>query len=121
MGVSRFLDWVKERSHLFRGATFGTLQRNDAFHFARLGTFFERADLPRSLLACVNEINQTLAAIPGRTGLEAKRLAAELHARLHYARIDEALNEGLQQYLEKFLADIYELGTHIHRAYLEAA
>ncbi len=37
-------DWVKERSHLFRGATYGTLQRNDAYWFIRLGTFIERAD-----------------------------------------------------------------------------
>lgn len=185
MGVSRFLEWVKERSHLFRGATFGTLQRNDAFHFARLGTFLERADntarlllvkapafeapaeggavasdyyqwasllrslsafesyrdiyrdqivpeqvaemlllrpdLPRSLLACVTEINQTLAGIAGAAGLDAKRLAAELHARLHYGRIEEALDEGLQDYLQAFLADINELGSRIQQAYLEAA
>ncbi|WP_028535460.1 alpha-E domain-containing protein [Paludibacterium yongneupense] len=42
--VSEFFDWVKERSHLFRGATYGTLQRNDAYCFIRLGTFIERAD-----------------------------------------------------------------------------
>lgn len=184
MGLSRFLDWVKERSHLFRGATFGTLQRNDAFHFARLGTFLERADntarlllvqapafaadqeegsastyyqwasllrslsafesyrdiyrdsivpaqvaemlllrrdLPRSLLACMSEITQTLAAIEGSTGLDAKRLAAEVHARLLYGRIEEAIDDGLQHYLEQFLGDIYELGARIQHAYLEAA
>ncbi len=179
MGVSRFLDWVKERSHLFRGATFGTLQRGDAFHFARLGTFLERADntarillvkaptffteagaadyyqwaallrslsafetyrgiyrdsiepakvaemlllrddLPRSLHACLNEITQTLEQIGGGRGIEAKRLAAELHARLHYARIDEVIDEGLQDYLEHFLTDINELGARIYSAYLE--
>lgn len=42
--VSSFFDWVKERSHLFRGATYGTLQRTDAYCFIRLGTFLERAD-----------------------------------------------------------------------------
>ncbi|MCW5770003.1 MAG: alpha-E domain-containing protein [Rhodospirillaceae bacterium] len=42
--VRRFFDWVKERSHLFRGVTFGTMYRDDAFHFLRLGTFLERAD-----------------------------------------------------------------------------
>lgn len=42
--VSSFFDWVKERSHLFRGATYGTLQRTDAYCFIRLGTFVERAD-----------------------------------------------------------------------------
>jgi len=43
-GVSEFLDWVKMRSHLFRGVTVGTLLRDEAFHFIRLGTHLERAD-----------------------------------------------------------------------------
>lgn len=182
MGLSRFLDWVKERSHLFRGATFGTMQRNDAFHFARLGTFLERADntarillvkaptffvaqeagatdyyqwasllrslsafeayrdiyrdsiepvkvaemlllrddLPRSLHACFNEIMPTLDSIKGDSGKEAQRLAAELHARLRHARIEEVIEEGLQNWLQRFLADTYELGARIQRAYLEA-
>src|SRR5258706_1661991 len=37
-GVSMFFDWVKERSHLFRGGTFGTMHRDDAYEFARLAT-----------------------------------------------------------------------------------
>jgi len=43
-GVSRFFEWVKERSHLTRGITHGTLLRDDTYRFLRLGTFFERAD-----------------------------------------------------------------------------
>jgi uncharacterized alpha-E superfamily protein len=43
-GVSAFFEWVKERSHLFRGVTFGTIRRDDAFQFHRLGTYMERAD-----------------------------------------------------------------------------
>lgn len=43
-GPRGFFDWVKERSHLFRGVTFGTMYRDDAFHFIRLGTFLERGD-----------------------------------------------------------------------------
>jgi uncharacterized alpha-E superfamily protein len=35
---------VKERSHLFRGVTYGTIVRGEAFNFSRLGTFLERAD-----------------------------------------------------------------------------
>ena len=49
-GMSRFCEWVKERSHLFRGATYGTIMRNDAFRFIRLGTFIERADNTLRLL-----------------------------------------------------------------------
>jgi len=39
-----FFDWVKERSHLFRGVTYGTIVRGEAYDFSRLGTFLERAD-----------------------------------------------------------------------------
>src|SRR5690606_19956430 len=49
-GMSRFCEWVKERSHLFRGATYGTIMRHDAFRFIRLGTFIERADNTLRLL-----------------------------------------------------------------------
>ena len=43
-GVSHFFDWVKERSHLFRGVTVGTALKDEAFHFNRLGIFLERSD-----------------------------------------------------------------------------
>ena len=49
-GVSGFFDWVKERSHLFRGVTFGTMHRDDAYEFARLGTHVERADSTARIL-----------------------------------------------------------------------
>ncbi len=43
-GFQEFFEWVKERSHLFRGAIYGTMRRGEAFTFSRLGTFVERAD-----------------------------------------------------------------------------
>jgi uncharacterized alpha-E superfamily protein len=43
-GATQFFDWVKDRSHLFRGVTYGTIVRGEAFNFSRLGTFLERAD-----------------------------------------------------------------------------
>src|SRR5258707_3363622 len=49
-GVSTFFDWVKERSHLFRGVTFGTMHRDDAYEFPRLGTHVERADSTARIL-----------------------------------------------------------------------
>ena len=49
-GLSRFCEWVKERSHLFRGATYGTIMRGDAYSFIRLGVFIERADNTLRLL-----------------------------------------------------------------------
>ena len=42
--ATRFFDWVKDRSHLFRGVTYGTIVRGEAFDFSRIGTFLERAD-----------------------------------------------------------------------------
>jgi uncharacterized alpha-E superfamily protein len=50
MGPRTFFDWVKERSHLFRGVTYGTMLRDEAFRFVRLGTFLERADCTARLL-----------------------------------------------------------------------
>lgn len=49
-GVSEFFEWVKYRSHLSRGVTVGTMLRDEAFHFTRLGTFIERGDSTVRLL-----------------------------------------------------------------------
>lgn len=39
-----FFEWVKFRSHLSRGTQLGTMVKDEAFYFMRLGTFLERAD-----------------------------------------------------------------------------
>ena len=49
-GVREHFDWVKERSHLFGGVTFGTMQRDEAYHFVRLGGSLERADSTARIL-----------------------------------------------------------------------
>ncbi|MBI4194015.1 MAG: alpha-E domain-containing protein [Betaproteobacteria bacterium] len=49
-GLSEFFDWVKMRSHQFRGVTFGTSLRDEGYSFTRLGTFIERADNTARLL-----------------------------------------------------------------------
>jgi uncharacterized alpha-E superfamily protein len=182
--ATRFFDWVKERSHLFRGVTYGTIMRGEAFHFSRLGTFIERADetarildvkyhillprvedvggaldyyqwaallksvssfetyrtiyrdqirpinvaellildssMPRSLAACLEEIEQALSRLSGQNDQPAKRLAGELQARLVHGDIDEIFRGGLHEYLTDFLDDIAELGHRIQRAYLGA-
>ncbi len=43
-------EWVKFRSHLSRGVTVGTMLRDEAFHFLRIGSFIERADNTARLL-----------------------------------------------------------------------
>ncbi len=42
--LPELLDWVRQRSALFRGAVMGTLLRDEGFHFSQLGTFVERSD-----------------------------------------------------------------------------
>jgi uncharacterized alpha-E superfamily protein len=182
--ATRFFDWVKERSHLFRGVTYGTIMRGEAFNFSRLGTFLERADdtarildvkyhillprvedvggaldyyqwaallksvssfetyrtiyrdqvrpinvaellildrrMPRSLAACLEQIVAALDRVEGQNDHPAKRLAAELQARLVHGDIDEIFRGGLHEYLTVFLEDISELGYRIQRAYLGA-
>ena len=182
--ATRFFDWVKERSHLFRGVTYGTIMRGEAFNFSRLGTFIERADatarmldvkyhillprvedvggaldyyqwaallrsvssfetyriiyrdtilpinvaellildrrMPRSLAACLEQIDQALARLQGQNDQPAKRLAGELQARLVHGDIDEIFRGGLHEYLTDFLDDVGELGQRIQRAYLGA-
>jgi uncharacterized alpha-E superfamily protein len=40
----RLFEWVKYRTHVSRGVTIGTMLKDEAFFFIRLGTFLERAD-----------------------------------------------------------------------------
>jgi uncharacterized alpha-E superfamily protein len=47
---SALFEWVKFRSHLSRGVTVGTMLRDEALHFLRIGTFLERADNTARLL-----------------------------------------------------------------------
>jgi uncharacterized alpha-E superfamily protein len=47
---SQFFEWVKFRSHLSRGVAIGTMLRDQAYNFYRMGTFLERADNTARLL-----------------------------------------------------------------------
>ncbi len=180
-GLHEFCDWVKSRSHLFRGVSFGTMLRDDAFRFVRLGTFIERADntarlldvkyhlllpsdeevggavdyyewsailrsvsafqayqkvfsdtiepwrvaellvlrddMPRSLHACLDEITPILEQLSRRNS-ECRRMAGELHARLHYGRMDEIFQEGLHEFLTDFIDCNNNLGVEIQRTFL---
>ena len=185
LGVSDFLEWVKMRSHLFRGVTFGTMLRDEAYHFIRLGTHLERADntarildvkyhtllpsaadvggavdyyqwgallrslsgfesyrkiysdvitprrvaellilradMPRSLHACMTFIHETLETLCDRKSREVERAAGELYSRLRYGRADDIIRQGLHEYLMDFLARISALGDGINRHFLVPA
>ena len=55
-GVSRFCEWVKVRSYLFQGATYGSLMRGDTYSFLQLGCHLERADNTLRLLVSRYEL-----------------------------------------------------------------
>uniref|UniRef100_UPI0039B44DD3 alpha-E domain-containing protein n=1 Tax=Vibrio vulnificus TaxID=672 RepID=UPI0039B44DD3 len=77
------------------------------------------ADVPRSLRACTEEIEQILASLPGSNGRQAQRLGAEMDARLRYTGINEILDGGLHAWLTEFIPLVRELGNAIHSSYLE--
>ena len=79
------------------------------------------ADMPRSLHRCFNAIDDILAGIPGETGREAARRAGELHAGLHYGRMEDILQQGLHEYLVNFIARANDLGLEINRSFLVPA
>ncbi len=78
-----------------------------------------RSEVPRSLRACMEELNLMLAGLPGETAARPQRLAAELDARLRYTSIDEVLDEGLHTWLTDFILLVRQLGSAIHTSYLE--
>lgn len=184
-----FLDWVKIRSHLFRGVAIGTMLKDEAFHFMRLGTFIERADstarildskfdfrataerspaeadaefeqrvdyyywasvlravsafevyrrvyrdviaprrvaelmiqradMPRSLLACLNEVCANLQALSDRQTGEPQRLAGKLRSELQYLKIDAEFEGQIHEFLQNFLQQVYVLGVSISTEYM---
>jgi uncharacterized alpha-E superfamily protein len=179
--IGEFVEWVKERSHLTRGVTVGTMMRDEAFHFTRIGTFLERADstariltahqndlipgadagvvpdpyewsvllralsafeiyrrvyrdvitpfkvaqllilrgnMPRSLLRCCNEVYQNLKSVANEQSAETERRAGEMHAMLHFTRMEEIAAVGLPRFLEQFLARLRDLGDRIASDFL---
>jgi len=180
-GQRDFFEWIKERSHLFRGITFGTMLRDEAYHFGRLGTFVERADnvarildvkyhvllpspddvggvvdnfqwgallrsvsgfrayhrvyhdtiqpwrvaellilhapMPRSLHSCLDATVGILGTISGERPTEASRLAGEIHASLHFGKIDEIYRTGLHEFLATFLRRNNALSAEIQNSF----
>jgi uncharacterized alpha-E superfamily protein len=77
-----------------------------------------RADMPRSLLGCMNEVMVNLGLVTSRVDSESRRRAGKLRADLQVARIDEILATGLHAFLTQFLDRVNELGSHISREFL---
>jgi uncharacterized alpha-E superfamily protein len=80
-----------------------------------------RADMPRSLHACLSEVVQNLAAVANDQSQATARKAGKLLAELRYSSIDEILATGLHSFLTQFLDRINELGTGISQDFLVAS
>ena len=179
--IGHFVEWVKERSHLTRGVTIGTMLRDEAYHFTRIGTFLERADstartltahqsdlqpgadagavpdpfewsvllralsafeiyrrvyrdvitplrvaellilrddMPRSLLRCAKELYSNLKSVANDQSAETERRAGEMHAILHFSRMEDILQAGLPEFLQLFLGRVRDLGERIAQDFL---
>ncbi len=77
-----------------------------------------RPDMPRSLLACLNELITNLSMVTSDPLSETQRRAGKLRSDLQYIRIDEILAAGLHAFLMQFLDRVNELGAHISREFL---
>jgi uncharacterized alpha-E superfamily protein len=184
---SELFEWVKFRSHLSRGVTFGTMLQDESFHFLRIGSFLERADntarlldvrfhsaqgeffgvregnepaaadfyhwsailrsvsafevyrkvyrnvirpekvaellilradMPRSLAGCMNEVVSNLQYVANEQSGETLRRAGRLRADLSFGRIDEILATGLHAFLTQFLDRVGDVGVGISRDFL---
>jgi uncharacterized alpha-E superfamily protein len=77
-----------------------------------------RADMPRSLAACMQEVVTNLKMVANEQSADTLRRAGRLQADLQYGRIDEILATGLHAYLTQFLERVGTLGVGISRDFL---
>lgn len=77
-----------------------------------------RSDMPRSLHFCMNGVIKNLDLIANSHSGETQRQAGLLHAKLHYARVGDILEQGLHEWLTDFMDHIYMLGDGISRDFL---
>ena len=80
-----------------------------------------RADMPRSLASCTNELFANLGLVANAQSKETLRQAGRLRSELRFARIDEILSTGLHAYLTQFLDRIGVIGMGISRDFLVPA
>jgi uncharacterized alpha-E superfamily protein len=77
-----------------------------------------RADMPRSLHACLKEVVGNVEKVKNEQSAETQRRAGKLLADLQYARMDVIFATGLHAYLTQFLDRVNELGWRISRDFL---
>ncbi len=76
-----------------------------------------REEVPCSLHACLDRVNDLLRPLSGGIGPEAVRLAADLHFLLHDGRIQKTLQHHLHDYLIDFTGALGRLGAKIDEGF----
>ena len=77
-----------------------------------------RDDMPRSLLASMNEVCINLSCVKNSYSASTERRAGKIRAELLYSQIDDILQMGLHAYLTHFLERIGDLGNRISQDFL---
>lgn len=80
-----------------------------------------RAEMPRSLVYCMDEVVSNLRAVANDQSHETLRRAGRLRADLQFSRIDEILSTGLHAYLTQFLDRVGDLGYGVSKDFLMPA
>jgi uncharacterized alpha-E superfamily protein len=77
-----------------------------------------RDDMPRSLIASMNEVVLNLSHVRNSYSADTERRAGKLRAELLYSQIDDILQMGLHAYLTNFLERVNDLGNRISKDFL---
>ena len=77
-----------------------------------------RDDVPGSLHACMDDMLPIIELLRENGQRETDRLAGEMHAELHFGRIERIMSTGLHEWVESFLARMGDLQEHINRQFL---
>lgn len=77
-----------------------------------------RKDMPRSLLASIDELSLNLAEVRNDVSAETERRVGKLRAELQFSRIEDLLEQGLHVYLTQFMERVYDIGNRISRDFL---
>jgi uncharacterized alpha-E superfamily protein len=77
-----------------------------------------RPDMPRSLMACMNDVVSNLSMVCGAETCRSCRAAGKLRSDIQFASIEEILTNGLHAFLTQFLDRINLIGVEISKEFL---